>query len=69
MKAWDVLKGGGRINTVFFTEGLDADYVRRALIDHDGYDPRITVREGTGPAEVGDERRHAARKKDPGWTR
>lgn len=49
--AWKVMlpstKPGGRvkhINTVFYTEDCDADYVRTSLINHDGYDPRIEVR-------------------------
>ena len=36
----------GPADVVFFTEDCDADYVRRALIDHDGY-PSSTVVERT----------------------
>jgi hypothetical protein len=32
------------IDTVF-AQGYDAEEMRRSLIDHDGYDPRIVVRE------------------------
>jgi len=58
MKAWDVLKGGGRIDTVYYDDSCDAEYVRATLIDHDGYDPRITVRPGTGYSNR-DQRMHA----------
>lgn len=43
-KAWNVYLGGRLINTVYFTPDCDAEYVRRSLINHDGYDARITVR-------------------------
>lgn len=32
------------INTVFYTDDCDEDYVRRSLIDHDGYPYDIIVR-------------------------
>ena len=44
MKAWDVFVKGRWIDTVFYTKDCDADYVRRSLINHDGYDSRIVVR-------------------------
>ncbi len=44
MNAWDVYLNGKLIDTVFYDSGCDADYVRRGLIDHDGYDYRIVVR-------------------------
>jgi hypothetical protein len=31
------------IDKVFFLPSCDADYVLRSLIEHDGYDPGITV--------------------------
>lgn len=43
MNAWDVYLHGRLIDTVFFDKGCDADYVRRALINHDGMDSRIRV--------------------------
>lgn len=46
MQGWDVFLNGKNIDTVFFMKDCDKDYVLRALIDHDGYDPRITVRKG-----------------------
>lgn len=42
--SWDVILNGRVIDTVWFTKDCDADYVRRSLIDHDGYHPSITVR-------------------------
>ena len=48
MIAWDVFisreyEGALHIDTVYFSKGCAADYVRRSLIEHDGYDPRIVV--------------------------
>lgn len=43
MMAWNVYLGNRLIDTVFYTKDCDADYVRRSLIDHDGYDGRIRV--------------------------
>jgi hypothetical protein len=42
--AWDVILNGKIIDTVWYTKDCDADYVRRSLVDHDGYNPNITVR-------------------------
>ncbi len=42
--SWDVYLNGKLIDTVWFDASCDADYVRRALINHDGYDSRIVVR-------------------------
>lgn len=44
MRAWDVFLGKTLVDTVFYTKDCDAEYVRRSLINHDGYDSRITVR-------------------------
>ena len=43
-QAWNVWLLGRLIDTVFYDADCDADYVRRGLIDHDGYDSRIIVR-------------------------
>lgn len=43
MRSWDVKLNGKVIDTVFYDDDCDADYVRRGLINHDGYDPRITI--------------------------
>lgn len=47
-RPWDVILNGKVIDTVWYTPGpgVDADYVRRSLINHDNYDPNITVRKG-----------------------
>ena len=44
MKPWYVYVGRKLIDIVFYTKDCDADYVRRSLINHDGYDSHITVR-------------------------
>ena len=41
--AFNVYLRGTLVDTVWFT-GYTADEARRSLIDHDGYDPAITVR-------------------------
>lgn len=43
MNAWDVYLNGKKIDTVFYMPDCDAEYVRTSLINHDGYDARITV--------------------------
>ena len=43
-QAWDVFLNGKLIDTVFYDADCSLDYVKRGLIDHDGYDPRIIVR-------------------------
>lgn len=43
-QAWDVSLDGKVIDTVFYDPDVDADYVRRGLVNHDGYDARIKVR-------------------------
>lgn len=44
MNAWDIYLGDTYIDTVFYNSNLDAEYVRRSLIEHDNYNPHITVR-------------------------
>lgn len=44
MTAWDVYLNRKRIDTIFYTADQTAEDVRRSLINHDGYDPGITVR-------------------------
>jgi hypothetical protein len=44
MTWWNVYLGNKLIDEVPYNDTCDADYVRRGLINHDGYDPRITVR-------------------------
>lgn len=46
MKAFDVYLNGRKIDTVFYSASATetpAD-VKRSLVDHDGYDPRIVVK-------------------------
>lgn len=43
MRAWVVMFGPQELNVVYFTDDCDADYVRRSLVDHDGYPPGIKV--------------------------
>lgn len=42
-KAWDVIRNGKVIDTVFYTEDCDLHYVRSTLINHDGYPTDIRV--------------------------
>jgi hypothetical protein len=44
--AWNVYLRGKNIDTVFYspTAKVTADEVKRSLVNHDGYDPAITVR-------------------------
>ncbi len=42
-QAWKVTLNGKNIDTVFYDDDCDADYVKRGLVNHDGYDPNITV--------------------------
>jgi len=44
--AFDVFLNGKNIDTVFYSasSNVDADEVRRSLINHDGYDSGIVVR-------------------------
>ena len=43
MKKFDVYLNGKVIDTVFFDNNCDSEYVRTSLIDHDGYNHRIEV--------------------------
>lgn len=50
-KAWDVYvpveyePWTRWLDTVFFDDTCDKEYVRQSLIDHDGYSPNIFVEE------------------------
>jgi hypothetical protein len=48
MQAYDVYLGRTKIETVFFRSGTSTEEVRRALIEHDGYDRRIVLRKRRG---------------------
>lgn len=43
MASFKVLLNGEEIDTVFFNPGCDVDYVRKSLIEHDGYPSDIDV--------------------------
>lgn len=43
MTPWLVFLLNSHIDTVHFCSSCDADYVRNSLVNHDGYDPQITV--------------------------
>ncbi len=42
---WDVYLDGKEIDSVWFTSGHTAYDVKTSLVDHDGYDPRIVVKQ------------------------
>jgi len=42
--AWLVLLNGEQTDIVYFSDAMDADDVKHSLVNHDGYDPRITVK-------------------------
>jgi len=44
MKAWNVYVNGEMIDTVFYNDDIDADEVKRGLIEHDNYAPEIEVK-------------------------
>ena len=44
MQAWNVYFGKRLLDTVFYESDCDHAYVRRSLIEHDGYHPSITVK-------------------------
>jgi hypothetical protein len=46
MRVWNVVQNGQLKDTVFYDDSLDADYVLRSLINHDGYPNDITVEPG-----------------------
>jgi hypothetical protein len=41
---WNVYLRGKRIDSVHYDGSMDADDVKRSLVNHDGYDSEITVR-------------------------
>jgi hypothetical protein len=44
MKAWDIIRNGQIIDTVFYNRNYDLHHVRDTLINHDGYPVDIIVR-------------------------
>ena len=47
MRAFDVYLSGKHIDTIFYSQSANEtpESVKRSLVDHDGYDPRIVVKE------------------------
>ena len=45
MKAYNVYLNGKWINRVFWEDNSNQDEVKKSLIEHDGYNPNITVRQ------------------------
>ena len=43
MQGFKVFKGKKLIDVVFYEDSCDREYVRKSLIEHDGYDPNIVV--------------------------
>ena len=43
MQAWDVIRNGRVIDTVFYDKDCTLWYVRKGLIEHDGYPVDIVV--------------------------
>lgn len=43
MREWNVFLNDKYINTVFFEKGCSHSYVKKSLIEHDGYNPNIKV--------------------------
>ena len=41
---WNVYLDGKKIDSVTFDDNCDKQYVLSSLVNHDGYDPAITVR-------------------------
>lgn len=44
MQAYDIYLGDRLIDTVFFQNGVDENYVKDALVNHDDYHPLIVVK-------------------------
>lgn len=45
-QAWNVYLSGKWIDTVYYNSTADREEVLQGLVDHDGYDSRISVRRG-----------------------
>lgn len=60
---FDVFLRGKHIDTVFFSPGQTAGEVRSSLINHDGYDPRISV---VGKSHAGRKARNPTPNHAPG---
>ena len=45
-QAWEVYIGQRWIDTVFFQADMDAEDVKRSLVEHDGYSSNIRLKRG-----------------------
>jgi hypothetical protein len=45
-QAWNVYLFGKWIETVYYQPNVDREEVLQGLVDHDGFDARISVRRG-----------------------
>ena len=43
MKAWIVILNGQEVGIVYYVPSLPAPEVKRDLVNHDGFDPRIKL--------------------------
>jgi len=44
---WNVYLGGNLVDSVPYEENCNAEYVRKSLIEHDGYNPQIKIKKVT----------------------
>jgi hypothetical protein len=58
---WDVYLRGRHVDSVFYDPSMNADEVRRSLVDHDGLDPAIVVRKNAAVRESHARRRPIVR--------
>jgi hypothetical protein len=45
-QAWNVYFAVAKIDTVYFQPSMNAEEVKKVLVDHDGYHANIRVRKG-----------------------
>lgn len=62
MNSWDVYLKGKKIDTVFYTPDCDAEYVKKSLVDHDGYDPAVSVKLAKKAVKESCSKQHEAKK-------
>lgn len=47
MQFWNVYLNGKWLDSVPYDKNCDKEYIRKGLIEHDGYDPSIWVRQAS----------------------
>lgn len=52
MIAWNVFLNNKLIDTVFFTEDCDGEYIVKSLVDHDRYHPNILVQKRSNTVKI-----------------